>query len=159
MCVCVRVCVVCACVRVRLYFLCLSSLRNGGLTFSKRRSLPLSFLFLSCTTLSLSLSVSLSLSFLSLRLSFPEAMCLFLTVHLLVRAFQLQTAPLFAALTQVFSSFHSFVFPPLSSPLLTLLFPSFAAVMPAARAFVLPEKEYFLFFLSSAFKCQVIESS
>lgn len=70
-------------------------------------SLCLSFSF--CTTIYLSLTLSLFLYLspfffsLSVRLSFPEAMCLFLSsVHLLVSVFKLPTAPLFASLHRCF---------------------------------------------------------
>lgn len=79
---------------------CLSSLHNEGPTFQCAMSSHSLFLSLSVfhflsVPLSTSLPFRLSLSvhsslFLSVRLSFPEAMCLFLsTVHLLVSVFKL----------------------------------------------------------------------
>lgn len=77
-----------------------------SLCLSLSLSLCLSFSF--CTTIYLSLILSLFLYlcpsfFPSLFVSFPEAMCLFLSsVHLLVSVFKLPTAPLFASLHRYF---------------------------------------------------------
>lgn len=137
------------CVCVCVLFPCLSSLHNEGPTFqcamsshSLCFSLSLSFIFFLYHDLPLSLVLSLSLSIypsvallLSVRLSFPEAMCLFLsTVHLLVSVFKLPTAPLFHHFTGVLpSSNYSF----LSSSLTFFL--SILVSFPAS-AFVLSDK-------------------
>ncbi len=105
-CVCVCVCV-CVCARVCMLFPGLSPLRNEGPTFqcamsSHSLSLFQSLIFFLYLSVVLSLSLSIypcSSLFLSVLLSFPAAMCLFLsTVHLLVSVFKLPTAPLFASL-------------------------------------------------------------